>query len=188
MIVWINKEATGRPNDQRAEIERVEDGRDTSSPAGGLKIHVKMLGDGMILAVRLTDICKIELPTGGSNISVAASVTFGGFNINKHSNPQLERVWPEESDEFRRHRLCHLAEYFLDNFTNKHEQHVVLLDAIWAIPDRLVPIEASLRHEAHGLVNYLLALARGDKSKHHLQNYPALREHLDNWWEQYGAG
>ena len=58
MIAWIKKEATGRPNDQRAEIIEVKHHDE---------ITVRMLGDGSLLIVKYGDICGVEL---SENLSV----------------------------------------------------------------------------------------------------------------------
>lgn len=50
-VVWIDKDGTKRPNDQRAQI--------LSECAEG-HIMVKMLGDGMILAVDVGYVVGIE--------------------------------------------------------------------------------------------------------------------------------
>lgn len=68
MIVWIKKEATGRPNDQRAEIVRAE------MVHVKTKLHVIMCGDKMPLVVSPADICRVELPIGDTKLTMYVSI------------------------------------------------------------------------------------------------------------------
>jgi len=51
MVIWVKKEATGRPNNQRARIDRIE----------GQKIFVTMLGDDAPAIIFANEICGVEL-------------------------------------------------------------------------------------------------------------------------------
>lgn len=185
MIVWVKSEATGRHNDQRAEIERVEKAQSNDKSKDGLLIYVKMLGCGTRLVVKPSDICRVDLPTGDPQLSVSVNVVMSGHYVTRYSSPQTERLVPDESDDFRKYRFCKLAEYFARRRKVDYRE-IVLLDAIYAVPDNLVPVDSSLRSDAYNLVGYLLAKATGGESSAILDSMPALRTWVDKWWEQNG--
>jgi len=55
MIIWISKEASNRPNDQRAELIRVLKGRG---------VVVLFCADGEAMTVPLWGICGVEIGDG----------------------------------------------------------------------------------------------------------------------------
>ncbi len=99
MNVWVSKEATGRPNDQRATIKCI-----VKDNKAGLMITVEMLGDGKQLTVGLRDIVKIELVSDESHSAIQSEYSTLSVDVVCTGGYQTTSYWPVITNQDTEHK------------------------------------------------------------------------------------